>query len=281
MEPSNPDGPWRRFFVGEMYLADVPDGRLTPERLASKQSILDYLARAEADPQFAATYTPRPTDPWELNDLAASGDRFQHLTGGMPLESLFDTDLATLYGKRMGSHVRAEAVQDLGRLFLTNGVRIDPGALDKILASSRACPNVSKAGRWPRSSAPWTPRSKAVRAWRTPSRSATRCTRRLDPASGPRRTTCSRRCLGVSPVKAEEMLLHHAVADHIEAVYKFGQPETLEKFLRATDTMIGMWKQLTLFHPSWVVGNMVGDAMLAISGGADPRTSLTRGTCAT
>lgn len=269
VEPSNPDGPWRRFFVGEMYLADVPDEALTPERLASKQSILDYLARAEADPQFAATYTPRPTDPWELNDLAASGDRFQHLTGGMPLESLFDTDLATLYGKRMGSHVRAEAVQDLGRLFLTNGVRIDPALLDKFgqfKGVSKRLEGGTMAkiiGTVDTTLEGGSGMAHAVQIGDT-------MYRRLDPRVWTTQDNVFSQMLGRLPVKAEEMLLHHAVADHIEAVYKFGQPETLEKFLRATDTMIGMWKQLTLFHPSWVVGNMVGDAMLAISGGADP-----------
>lgn len=267
-DPLNPNRT-RRFFVGQMYLADTPDEHLDEAGLSIKRAVVDYLDMAKADPAFALAHQPRPTDALELNALYNEGTHFQHLTGGKPLEQLFDTDLATLYGKRMGDHVRAQSMQDLGRIVLAQGYQIGDmlnldanGAKVGMTGKLRGGTDVTLAGLVPSNMGG---QAHGVRIGGT-------LYRRLDPKIwNSMDDNVFAQMLGRLPVKMDDLVLHHAVADQIEDVVKLGSPDQLEKILRAADNITGLWKQLTLFHPSWVVGNIVGDTMNAVVGGADPR----------
>jgi len=266
---------WHRFFVGDMALADVPDDMLRPEQLTAKAAVVDYLKRVEEDPEFAAKFPPRPSDPMEINELAAQG-RFQHVTGGAPIDKMKETDLSVVYGLRMGQHQHAMGMARLGEFLQRESFQIDPALFDQ----------------WERSP------GKVLRLrGGTSARVVTNLKSNLDRAvSGVRIGDTVYRRLDSSlwstgnnvlgnlfarmadgrgsktPITLEHLLVHHAVADKIEDMLRLGEPKRFEELLHTADTLTGMWKQLTLMHPAWVVFNIIGDTANALAGGTDPRT---------
>ena len=275
LAPAEAETRWHRFFVGDMALADVPDDMLRPEQLTAKAAVVDYLKRVEEDPEFAAKFPPRPSDPMEINELAAQG-RFQHVTGGAPIDKMKETDLSVVYGLRMGQHQHAMGMARLGEFLQRESFQIDPALFDQ----------------WERSP------GKVLRLrGGTSARVVTNLKSNLDRAvSGVRIGDTVYRRLDSSlwstgnnvlgnlfarmadgrgsktPITLEHLLVHHAVADKIEDMLRMGEPKRFEELLHTADTLTGMWKQLTLMHPAWVVFNIVGDTANALAGGADPRT---------
>lgn len=77
--------------------------------------------------------------------------------------------------------------------------------------------------------------------------------------------------LGMNGSKFESAMVPEHVAEAVENIYKsFHTEKDIGEVLKALDTMTGVWKGVTLSHPSWTIGNISGAVIQMLSMGISP-----------
>lgn len=248
---------WRRFFEWErMFLDDAKYGDkaiegMDPETAdfirGVREAINDY-DNLPVEEQFK--YPPRPTSPFELNELASSG-RLAHITNSADLpRSAFETSSTLIAARRAASHQRALAKKRIQEYQAKLGVMVDKsvwkqnsqgtevtlsnGATARVIPSSGSAdrPSVVEIG-----GARYRPLSSAsVR-------------------NGDSNVLYgdSRR-IALYPEQTAEFI------ERTQAV--LADPTTMDQTLRVMERINGLWKTTTLSHPSWWVGNVTGNTIL-------------------
>jgi len=258
---------WKQFFVGEVYLADVPDEALSPESKAIKDAVVEYFARADADPKWRLQNLPRATDPFELTALYndPNQDRLKRLTGGMPLDELSETDLATVYGQRLGQDARARAMAQFAQFAEAQSLDVAPDQL--ALNGSNPSATIRLTGGTVAQ-----PLGKVKTALGGEShaiRIGKEVYRQLDNSAWSKTDNIVSQMYGDLPgLKMERKMFPAALADRMEQFVQLASPERMPEMLQAAERITGMWKQMTLgFSPSWVAFNVIGNLFNGVAGG--------------
>jgi hypothetical protein len=230
-------------------LADMePAQRAKVEQM--RGVIQGYLDAAQKRP-------PRPMSPFEANALAADG-RFAHLLGGQDVGGggLFETSVVNILAQRAAMHERAVARQNGLKILLSQGYRIDGAAF---LAA--------KDGPFE------TPTGLRGEIWRDG-----KTGHKYLKVNGDRYRQLDREVVtkvdnALNDLLGEDignLVVPDMVAERYEDMARMLAPENLNTLLRLADAATGTWKAATLFHPSWPVFNVVGNTLLALSGGVNP-----------
>jgi hypothetical protein len=258
----SPTGGQKRFFEKDRWVQDFPDelvkevAKDDAESAANiyrlKEDIAEYEGLAK-DKKWAAAHAAKQTDPWELNELHRDGD-FRLLTGSEPLpDGFMDLNPATIMAARTMAHEKAVARRSWLEFTKQFGVAVDPykvqGKRQEGLALTLKDGSVAKFyqthdGTW----------------------GLEQLGQRFRPLKQ------SVQDLKDNPLiegmgKTRAMLYHEDVARAIEdAASHFGPEDT--GLLRLLDTATAAFKTATLVHPSWTVGNFVGDTINQLTNGA-------------
>jgi hypothetical protein len=217
---------------------------------ATKALIQGYLDAVQKRP-------PRPMSPFEANALAADG-RFATLLGGQDLGGggLFETSVVNILAQRAAMHERAVARQNGLKILLSQGYRIDGAAF---LAA--------KDGPFE------TPTGLRGEIWRDGTTG-----RKYLKVNGDRYRQLDREVVtkvdnALNDLLGEDvgnLVVPDMVAERYEDMARTLAPENINTLLRLSDAATGAWKAATLFHLSWPVFNVVGNTLLALSGGVNP-----------
>lgn len=243
------------------------DGKLASQVAEARDAAIRYNQLAKADPNFAATYPPHPTDPIELNAVAQTG-RFDRLTGGKrDVSDFFDSDAGVVVEAYFATAQRAIAKRNMTRLIGDNGFSVNPEHLNNIRnATGRTVPlaNGVEATIIPAMKSSLGNEVAAVKIGDT-------TFRRLDPEVAQK---FSAELLGLADQDIQGKLLHPVLADRIEDFAKTFNAHGFEQVLNGLDKINSVWKMATLTHPSWPIFNLVGNSVNAITGGAKPEHML-------
>ena len=251
----------KRFFEKDRWVQNFPEEAIeeiaqeAPKDAADLRALketIDEYDRLAADPAWAEKHAPRQTDPWEINDLHREG-HFRLLTGSEPLEDGFmDLNPATIMAARTMAHERAVARRTWTDFTKQFGVAVDPA---KMQGTRQAGTDIklkdgSIARFYQTKDGMWGVEQNGLRF-------------------RPLRTDIQG--LANNPIidamgDSKTLFYHDDVARAIEDVaHTFDEPNELLKML---DTVTGLWKSTTLAHPSWLIGNVIGDTVNQLTGGA-------------
>lgn len=258
------DGIWRRFFEKDRWVEGITpkelaligqeDARASAHIADLKQAIADY-DRLAADPKWAAANAPRNTDPWELNDMVNSG-AFSLLVGGAPFQHGFaDTNIATAMASRFMSHERAVARRTWLQYVKQFGVAVDPAEMQGKLGADGAS-IILKDGSV-----------------------AKTYTDHATGLMGVEQMGMRYRPLQKSVQDLKKNPLIQGMGDTVAKVYHEDVARMIEDManlyekdggplLKMMDTANGAWKTATLFSPTWTLGNIAGDGLNFLMGGA-------------
>ena len=272
----DPDtGQWRRFFEFERayleasdaakQLPDVAETIETMQRFDElvKDGVLDGRGRA--------------TDIFELNALVKDG-RFSMLTGDAPLDTgFFESSIVSIAGARAMAHERAMARNQFVRFMRAAGpsVWINPARLQakienktgeivtefgttvKVVNSVNGQPGVKIGGTVYRQLDP------NVVGENNPIRDALRLLDESDGSTGAQVAAASARA---------QAYYEESVADVIERAARLYTSENDKNALfTMSDFITSKWKETTLLHPSWMVSEVIGNAVLWLMGDVRPQ----------
>jgi hypothetical protein len=238
---------------------DLPAGTPSAADLLAEKA--DVLARYEklvrAGGEVATTM---PTDVFTLNEKYRQGF-FRLLTGSDPsIENFFETNLPLIMASREAQHHRAMAKRTfLNHIALVSRRMDDP----KLQSLSRAV-------------------EQGVRELELPSGAKAKLVGGRDNPSviigGERfrqlRDVPADSLLADIIGDARNYLVPEKLASRFEDMAEMLTPDRYGALFNGLETMTGVWKSLTLAHPSWFLNNMVSNAVLSAVGGADvTRTS--------
>lgn len=254
-----PDGKARRFFEFDRSLAELSDKQLAemfddPAALQLAKEGRDSVRQYDKMvAQGADVPPPRPTDPWELNELAKTG-RFRMLLGAATGDFM-ETSFPIIAAERMLQHERAVAASNLRQMVRNMGVPMDAIKAQKIFNEPGAIHELPGGVR--------------VTFLREPSTNGTQVAgfrlgdtnyRQLDPKL---------RGDGAYKIAFDQDLdnvfLPARVADRIEDVAKVVSRQN-GPILEAVESVTNAFRRVTLFHPSWIINNVLGNMTLALGG---------------
>lgn len=247
------DGKMRRIFQSDLALADIPKAELSEREQKVREMVLEWQ-RLPNPPQW------RRTDYAELNDLVASG-RFQRLTAGANItEGFFESNMLSMLSSRSASSQLSRSRKAFTDMFSQSGLTIDAKDYDTILASPGGKPVTLAGGAEGRV-------GKMIGSQPTVWVNGQRW-RKLS-ADVIDRDNPLYRLIGDENAGR---IYHESMADAIERVAKvFGTDEDIKRWLQAYDQFQGIWKTITLSHPSWTVGDASGNVALQLQGGMRPQ----------
>lgn len=249
------DGTWKEFHELDRGLKDVPVEQLDDNMKARLAAIEEYDAMPpESRPPMMAS------DPFEINALYRAG-RFRPLTGSDPnIDRFFEQDFALLLGNRVAQHLRAVAKADAREMMAASGH--DMGVFSKVIFSHArdnpgtelVTPNGNKVMILGEVATPDGGRSPIVRI-----------------------NGANHRLLSNASIKANDnpiveafgsglnsIYFPEAVADRIDDL--IGYTNKTSEWLDHMSRLTGMWKTVTLMHPSWTISNVIGDGTNALAG---------------
>jgi len=259
-----PDGQWHRFWEKDRWTTTIDEATLaqvakeSPEDAKyiqeTAEAIRTYDALAE-NPEFAAQFAPKATDPWELNEMAREG-HFRLLLGGGDIPGDFmDTNIATAMAARSMAHERAVARRTWLEYVGQFGVSVDPAKLTGQVGAD------GKSVRLKDGSVARVYQDRRTGIW-----GVEQGGQRFRPLQQSVRDLKNNPLIdGIGDAKAN--LYHEDVAKSIEDVadlYEKEAPALIQFFDKAT----AAWKSVTLFHPSWTMSNLIGDGLNYVMGGA-------------
>lgn len=255
-------GEWQRFFEKDRWVQSVSDGELEAIRKADpaaaahveglRDTIKNYERLAE-NKGFAAKYAPKNTDPWELNELVHDG-AFSLMLGLDEIPGGFaDTNVATVMAARSAAHEKAVARRSWLDYAGSKGITAEAGMRGKYKKGGIiTLPNGAEA--------------KGYEDYKTGEWGVE--------IMGDRYRPLHSKIMGLkgNPIiegigEHTAKIYHEDVARLVEdsaRIYEEQGPE----FLRYMDQATAAWKAATLAHPSWTVGNIVGDSVNHLTGGA-------------
>lgn len=256
-------GSAKRFFEKDRWVQDFSPAELEAVRTEDPASaarirdlqttIAEYDQKAQ-DPQWARANQPRNTDPWELNEMARNGD-LSLLIGGDDLATGFaDTNIATTMASRFMSHERAVARRTWLEYVKQFGVTVDPAKMQGEYKNGQDF--VLKDGS-------------VAKFFRDPKAGVygfEQMGQRYRPLSSDvlnLKQNPLLEAMGNTTAK----VYHDDVARQIEDLATLYE-EDPAGLLRGLDAITGAWKTATLFSPTWTVGNVAGDGINYILGGA-------------
>lgn len=254
---SNTTGQEERFFefqrpaakLSDAEIAELPpDAREEFSRL--RDIINEYDSRADVPPPFE-------TDAFELNELADSGafDMLLGFNGRKIPGGFMDTNLATVMARRMGAQQAALARRDWARYIAQRGVIADQSAIQKAINVPGGEVQLGNGGT-----------AKALPDGRL--LIGGEVYRGIAPDIRGKIDNPIIAALGES----RGLVYHESVADLIERhALMFDSDDTAKAILKMYDDVTGMFKNVTLLHPTWTVFNILGDGFNLIAGGARPQ----------
>jgi hypothetical protein len=252
-----------RFFEKDRWVLDFSPAELaavraedpaSAARIEELQKTVANYDRMAKDAKWARANQPRNTDPWELNEMVREGD-FSLLLGGDDLATNFaDTNIATAMASRFMSHERAVARRTWLEYVKQFGVTVDPAKMQGEFKNGQDF--TLKDGSV----------AKFFRDPKTGVYGFEQMGQRYRPLSA-----------DVQSIKGNPLL--EAMGDTVAKVYHEDVARQIEDLaslyeedpaglLRSMDAITGAWKTSVLFSPTWTVGNIVGDGLNYIAGGA-------------
>lgn len=264
-------GEWKQFYEFDREVMNYSDAELAnllrhhPSEAENITKLRETIAEYDAMP-IDAKPGMVAADPFELNQLYRDHGYFRMLTGSNPnVDRLFETDVALLLGNRLAQHTRAVGKANFRKIVASNGLRLDRSEVDRV-AQKSGDELVSAGGVKVRVIA----NTRTPRGGFSPVLSINGVNYRfLDPDTVAAHDNPIMDALGD---EVRQMAFTEQLADAIDdmAAYTNKTPDWLGHLQRAT----GIWKTSTLFHPSWIVSNVIGDTSNAMSGivasGANP-----------
>lgn len=202
------------------------------------------------------------TDPGEMNELLKLG-RFGILTDGADLPGGFmHTNFLAAIAGRLGSHHTAVANAGFDKIRQLAAKPIDNAKFSQVAAGKDFVAKDGTVGKVVDVKSIDGTTDKGFKVGDT-------IYRRL---RSDLRTDSKNPMIQMMGSKAADAVYPHEVVNAIERVAeKFQTPESVETMLRGYDTIIRHWKSLTLFHPAWMIFNMIGDVGNGISDGLNLR----------
>lgn len=264
------DGKLKQAFEFDLRLADYwksPEGRdaltaLDPERRAAAADIIanaDEFAKAHPGLDAESRWMrAKPADAFLLNEIAPK--RFAALIGGGKIsERMFSDDALYLLMRRQSEQIKASAHKAFQDLFDRETLDLaqryaqveDMGPLGKrvtfmggtkgyVLRGGQDFPAMVQIGE---------------QAYRPLDQKLTRQAFTTDSLMN-----------GVLDARSMVRYLPEQLATKIERAAEAGSGESLNQIVRFADKFTGLWKSLTLLHPSWPVINVVGMAWQIAAG---------------
>ena len=263
-----PDGSveWRRFFGWEIgYLTDP---RYSAEALAELAKVDEEAATFFRETKEAVEtwqnmtleerlrYPPRPTDPFELNSLVGQG-RLAHITHGADLpRSAFETSSTLIAARRQAQHQRALSKQRIKEAQAKLAVFVDSTVWESTKNAAEIKLSNGATARVIR------PEGTGDRPWVVEIGGA-----RYRPLSGASVRGGTSNALYGRPanrgVPARVALYPEQTAEFIERTQGvLSDPKATDAALRVMEKLNGLWKTTTLAHPSWWIGNVIGNTIL-------------------
>lgn len=250
-----------RVYLARSY-RDLQNSQLTPEQQALIAERQEAIRRYDALPaDVQAEFPPMPTDPFELNEMVESG-RMAHLFQGADLpRGAFEANLFAAMAQRTLQQARAankaalEAiVRDRG-FFLPSEwktqaqsggtVTLVGGVQAKVLPATSDRPARLLIG-----GETFRPLAADV----------------ADPNRNPL-------AAGLISAANVDAVYPERFAQMIEATSRhFMDDELTKTAFQLADRLTGMWRTATLAAPSWLVGNVIGNTILSLNAGINPRT---------
>lgn len=229
---------------------DNPKDAARIEEMRRIISTYDKLAEAGSAPP------PKIMSIFDLNAEQAKG-RFGPLSVGDA--NFFEPGLPSIIGRRAGMHERAMARAELAHIINDVGMPADyqsvvnlarDTAQEHVLPNGEVATIIPSTGRF---------------GGKVP----------IVVARGQRYRFLDRNMAGyvdnpiIGPLYdgAKGRLIPEQLADKIEDVARVFKDDQLEGVLKHIDTFTGLFKGLTLFRPSWTIGDIVGNVANAASGG--------------
>lgn len=209
---------------------------------------------------------PKYLDALEMNRMYQEG-RFRHLTQGNPLPGGFmDANLVSLMAARTGMHERAAARRTLQEWARNPafGVSVDAKGVQGILQNAEGTEIRLKDGSLGRIKNVPTLTGSTVPGLE-------RGGRIYRPLSAETSSLKNNPIINALDLEGEgtTRLFEDRVARVLEEAGRiWGTEENVGAFLKVVDKITGEWKRLALFHPSWLISNLIGDNLNNFMGGA-------------
>lgn len=219
-----------------------------PARREDVRKLRDLLNEYDAIPERPPM---KANDPIRVNELLANG-RFQALVGTNSVPTgLFDTNMLTSMASRLGMSERAMARnQFINDVLPQVSLIVDAKALQNAI-------NMTQGGIGANVPLGDGSFGKVVRLsnGRNGIQVGSDTFRALDPDVA---KDFANPVVAFMGDKQMGSLYHERVAEAIEGVVKtYNDTE----WLKAMDWVTNQWKTITLMHPSWTIGNMIGDSV--------------------
>lgn len=263
----NGEGQERRFLHSDLAwygaLSDAEKAALSADPDAADVAamigdIKEYLARATKPP-------PRYLDARAMNRMYQEG-RFDMLTGGRRLPGGFmDANLLSLMAARTGAHERAAAKASMLEYLHDEqfGVSVDPAAMTGVMQKvgnviTLPDGSVAKITTAPTLSGKFVP---AVER-------GGHIYRPLLEDVGALKHNPIINAMDLNGANSRRYF-YDKLANKIESAARvWGSDDDIRLWLKAMDKVTGEWKRLALFHPAFLINNLVTDNMNALFGGA-------------
>lgn len=263
-----PDGTrvyeWERAVLRQLTPADVR--ALQPVARARAEQIMPLLDDLDAAIKSGAV-VGRHLDPWQINELVRHG-HFSMLTGRTahpPSFRFFVEDAAMMMAQRSAQQYRAEMRDTLQTLAESYALRVN----DQHLAAVHRTPGRTVF----RTSGGVVARIFTDRRGRTVLEMGGERYRRVTPPLG--LAEAYDPAASLYPSKLYQAYLPERVAEIVEAASEpFHTIDSTHGLIRFYDGITKLWRTSTLFHPAWVMTNMVGNAQQAVWATRDPARLL-------
>lgn len=251
-----------RFFEKDRWVMSMSpeelaaiDDPASVARIQELQQNIAYYDKQAADPVWAAANAPRQTDPWELNELANEG-AFKLLVGGDRIESGFaDTNIANVMAQRLGAHERAVARRTWLEFAGSKGITIEPASLQGAMKGQTLVLKDGSEAKFFRDEKSGTWGFEHMGQRYRPLQQSVQGLKDNPIIQGMGDTTAK--------------VYHEDIARALEDAAKLYDDEG--PLLQTLDKVTGAWKSIQLMHPSWTVGNIVGDTINYLTGGVRPQ----------
>jgi hypothetical protein len=251
--------------IREIY-RDAPG--VAEMKIEARAAAKRYNELVKTDPAFkeraATDFRPMPTDPVELNELAQTG-YFDNLTGGVRgVDGIFEYDAGAVLEHHYAAAQRIGAKRQMFQYIADVGLKFDRDA---------ATPIAGITGR------PFKTANNVDGVIDATMKSSfgnevigvkigSERYRTLDPKVW---DDMGEQLLALEGVEVKNYLVPQKVADKIEDMVRVFDETNFTQLLDGIDRFTSIWKMLTLMHPSWTIGNVVGNSSLAMMGGARPQ----------
>lgn len=260
------EGKTREFMDGERIFTTFDKAtldRMDPEFANTIRGIQDTIKQFDAmKPSERAAVEVVPTSRFEVNRMAKEDGRFRWLTGGAQQGDFFETNAALAIADRFGASRKNYLYNRLMDFATQHGRRLENTKIKDLQAKPNGAEftldNGAKAALY---------KGKGGQPFMVIGDQRFRQLNSglmLDSKYDPTRAILGKEGF-------HSLWFPEEMAELIEGSNKvFRSEEDINAVIKAADELNKLWKSVTLFHPSWTVGDLVGSLILAVHAGASP-----------